>query len=384
MSNIYNKNARYNAHGYEGALTYNGAVITYLVSIIDTINVSDAIGLQEVLNLFGDSVIVDDATRLAEARLDVFDQINMQDGTSVAAFLDILDDIGISDVLSTFAHIPVSDSVEITDGIPRVAESDFYIGGAEDRDPRKKWFMPFDTFLSPVESEIQIMPSTESTYIDLPNVDGTVIKDTLYTNRFFNIVSYSMQGLSVTQLNEMKSHIAELLDRTRNESQQLSIQENDMTFDVKYSGGAEVREGHGWLRATVPFEVSPYGKTLFSEQFYGDGTITNTGAKPIGAIFTLSAGCVNPNFTVGTLEFLWEGTVPEGYKLIIDADKSICYLIDGFGNRINAITDLTKGGEFFKLNLNESAKLTCLNSSTLASIVTDYSPMYLWGKEFSE
>lgn len=223
------------------------------------------------------------------------------------------------------------------------------------------------------------MPPTESTNIDIPSVDGSIVQETVYKNRFFNLVGYTLGELSPTQRDELKVKITDLLHETKKESKSLTFEKNDMTFDVKYSGeGDIVTETNGYLRFELPFDVSPFGRKQYAEEIFGDGVIMNDGKTDLGVEVKIKGGCINPNFVIDDTTFLWEGTVPENKTLIINNANKTCYLFNEDGTHEQAMKQLVQGNRFKIVENGDSAIVRCLNDSTLSNLSIVYSSLHLW------
>ncbi len=309
----------------------------------------------------------------------IAENINLSETSYVKAFLEMSQELELDEAKQLFAYLYQLETVGVTDFDIDTAISDFYIGKDESLDNRfDNWLVPFDLLLAPRQSRITIMPPTESTQISIPYADGSITQDTIYTNRNWNLVGYSMQNLSVAEKEALKEKITELLDTTKNETQTLTFSKNNMSFDVKYQGELDIEEAPTWIKATIPLEVSPYGKELFVQQIWGDGIMINNGHADIGAKVMISGVCVNPHFYLGSTEFLWTGTVPSGKTLVIDNESRTCYLVDELGEKEEAFQNLAKGDTFSILPKGTQMVVRSETESTKENIYIEYQPRYLW------
>ncbi len=309
----------------------------------------------------------------------IAENINLSETSYVKAFLEMAQELELEEAKQLFAYLYQFETVGVTDFDIDTAISDFYIGKDESLDNRfDNWLVPFDLLLAPRQSRITIMPPTESTQISIPYADGSITQDTIYTNRNWNLVGYSMQNLSVAEKEALKEKITELLDMTKNETQTLTFSKNNMSFDVKYQGELDIEEAPTWIKATIPLEVSPYGKELFVQQVWGDGILINNGHADLGVKVMISGECVNPNFYLGSTEFLWTGTVPSGKTLVIDNESRTCYLVDELGEKEEAFQNLTKGDTFSILPKGTQMVVRSETESTKDNIYIEYQPRYLW------
>ncbi len=253
----------------------------------------------------------------------------------------------------------------------------FFIGDVKGRDNRNKWLMPFNLWVIAGECSFQQMPSSESTYIEIPSMDGSIVQDTTYKNRAFTIVAETKVALYEDARNQVKADIVEQLRAIKGVTKQLYIEESDIYFDCRYSGNATFSKRGDYLRVSIPLEVEAmgYGETV---SFEGDGTIYNNGDAPIGAKFIFASGTTNPRFYVGGEYFYWSGTVPTGSTLVIDATNYTCYTLSASLERTNAMASLSYGSDFFRLLEGEETAVVAYNDTTRNNMTTEYKPLYLW------
>ncbi len=293
--------------------------------------------------------------------------------------LDVLikkaEEASLSTASKLLADIKQYEQAIVTDRAPRKAISEFVIGSVEGLDRANEYFSPLNMIFDPDRSSIQVMPQTETTYIEMPYTDGSIPENTVYKNRFFNIVAWSQDGLTTAQKEQLKLDITRVLDSTKNKPKKMTFQKANVSFDVMYSGSAEVKEGPSFVKATLPFEASPYGYPLFDQIIYGSGLIMNRGVVEVGAVNEVSGGCVNPSFQIGSIKYEWAGTVPVNSKLVIDHEALMCYLEDTSGKRQNALTNLT--GEFQTIPAGKSVQITA-SENTKNYLRTSVKEKILW------
>lgn len=426
----YNTGKKYNFSLNKDGLGYNGIKYVFKVNIFDAINFSDIslkaaayIALQDklyipdfmehyVLHKFSDKFNVLEKSKnyalfkLAEnanvsepfyrlttllylsdnqkvldslsglnniiSQNEKFDFSEIED---IDTLIKISEKNGYKDAASVFALLKSLDNIAMNDRNPKKAVSDFIIGKADGLDTAYDWIIPFDMKIDWVNSNIQVMPQSQSDYIEQPGVDGSIVENTVYKNRLFSIVAYSEQGMTVYEKEMLKKEIVRVLDSTKNKSKKLTMQAADISFDAKYSGAADISEGPSFVKATIPFEVSPYGYPLFTQEVYGTGLLVNNGVKDIGCVNKISAGAVNPSFQIGSITYVWNGTVPKNSTLVIDHEAYICYLETIQGVRTNALTQLT--GDFQKIPKESSVAITAFGN-TGKHLYTTLKECYLW------
>lgn len=309
---------------------------------------------------------------------DIFasDDIKARDIPDVHAFLQELDDMGLKDLeAALYVLFSTNDQFGITDHEPRRAVSDFLIGAIDDDDRAYDWLIPFDLKIDWNSTKIQVMPEAENTVIEMPGMDGSIIADTTYKDRLFSIVAFSEEGLTKQQRETLKAKIDQILDATKHQTKKLTVQARSTSFDAKYDGQAEIVSKGNYVKATIPLVVGPYGRNLFDNELYGSGLIWNEGDTYLAPVHTITGPVVNPAFTLGTEDFVWNGTVQEGYTLIIDHGKMTCALIDINGKKTNGLAKLK--GKFQKIDVGKSAVLNA-SPNTEAHIKTDWTNKVLW------
>lgn len=426
----YNKSLKYNFSISDGGATYNSAGIEVLVNLFETLKFLDSNGkviaqrliterislpdfmswfiLQEeqehfhfeeshkysalfdlidnqgVSDVFSNLLIslflldkqqTVDEIRELNAIIEKEQVFDFTDTPIIEALVEIADEYGLEEAEKIFAFLTRFDSVRVTDKEPRKAVSDFMIGQIEDYDKAFDWIIPFDMKVNWRDSSIQVMPQTESTYIDMPEKDGSIIENTIYKNRLFSIVAYSELGLSIYEKEQLKREIAQILDATKNSPKKLTFMASDTSFDVQYSGSAEITEGPSFVKATIPFEAGAYGYPLFEQEVLGTGLLVNDGDADSGCVHKISSGAVNPSFQLGTITYTWEGTVPEDTTLYIDHNNYTCYLETVKGTRTNVIDKFT--GEFQTIPKASSIAITALGN-TGDYLVTKLKEKILW------
>ena len=333
-----------------------------IISISDQTSAKDLIDDLFVLAKISENYKLEEEINNVSVIASFLEEFKSSDQINIDVLIDILQRFDLTELYKLAVETKLFESAYMVDFSPRSAISDFLIGKVDELDQAYDWIIPFEMKVDWRNTTLQVMPQTESEYIDIPGVDGSLIENTTYKNRIFNIVAYSQEGLTITEKEDLKSEIARILDSTKNKSKKFTIQNADISFDVKYSGSAEIAEGPSFVKATIPFETSPYAYPLFDTEIYGSGLMVNNGDSNSGFVNIISSGCVNPSFRIGTIDYSWEGTVPEGYKLYIDHNNYTCYLENNLGDRINAISKLT--GEFQVVPANSSVAITASENTT--------------------
>lgn len=292
------------------------------------------------------------------------------------------------DLFFQFIHVvnakdsPVSfsDSGDTSFGL---FKPDFSIGTSSGKDSAVDWFSPLGMKVDWSSTSLQVMPTSESEYTDMPNVDGSMLGNTTYKNRSFSFVLYSDDGLSETEKYDLKQKIARILDRTKQSFKKLSISPGEHYFDVKYSGSASVQDGPSFVKATLPFEVKPYSHPMFPVNEMESGTITNNGLKACGLRVEITGSVSSPSFTVksgeSSKEFTWSSSLSESETLIIDGESLLCYTVSSDGSKSNAITSLSPSGKESFVTIQPGESVEVIPSSGLKGhVIFSINESYIW------
>lgn len=338
-------------------------------------NISDPLYKLTTLLYLTDNEKGLDTLNYVNALIKKGENISLLEKEYVKAFVKTLDELNFSDLREVFAAISYFDKFAVNDRDPKKAISDFIIGKADGLDNAYDWIVPFDMKIDWVNSSIQVVPQSQSDYIEQPGIDGSIVENTVYKNRLFSIVAYSNLGMTVYEKEMLKKEIARILDSTKSKTKKLTMQAADISFDVKYSGSAEVSEGPSFVRATIPFEASPYGYPLFEQEVFGTGLLINDGVKDVGCVNKILSGAVNPSFQMGSITYKFNGTVPADTTLFIDHEAYTCYFETVTGTRTNVYDKLE--GDFQKIHKESTVAITAFGD-TGDYLVTTLKECYLW------
>lgn len=305
------------------------------------------------------------------------DNIKMEDIPTVEAFLELMSSFGMKDLKSAVeAIIESHDMFGLTDREPRQAVSDFMIGAIDNDDRAYDWLIPFGMRVDWGNTNIQIMPEAELTTIEMPGIDGSIVEDSVYKDRLFTIVAYSKDGLTTPEKEDLKSRLTQILDATKHKTKKLTVQARGTSFDVRYQGQAEILDGPSFVKATIGLHTPPYGYELFENDLSGSGLIDNgRGDAPLRTKHTITGPVSYPSFTLGAVNYVWNGVVPSGYKLVINHDLMTCYLEDNVGKKTNALANLS--GDFQEIPPQKSVVLVA-NTATESHIFTEWRCKVLW------
>lgn len=351
------------------------STVDVLFDIIEPLNIDETFSQLLALAFLNDKFNIFDQVK----QLALFiknEELSIEDIPNLSTFFSLLDEQKLDDLSHSLnISLAIHEILGATDKEPKKAISDFLVGAIENLDQAYDWLVPLYLKIDWASTEIQVMPETETTTIEMPGTDGSIVEDTTYKNRMFQLVGFSEQGLTKQQKEDLKADITEVLNATKNQTKKLTIQSRGTSFDVKYDGQANITEGPSYVKATIPFRASPYGYETFEHELDGRGLIDNYGVADMGTTHKIKGPIENPTFVLGDNVFIWNGTVPEDKTLVINNGMLTCYLVDAMGNKTNARANLE--GEFYKIPAGQSVVLNA-DDNTAENMVTTWAIRLLW------
>lgn len=349
--------------------------LTLLFSASESIGIKDELVNLSVLAMLNDKFTILEEMKMFASILQK-EYINIKEINNVNSYMELLDNYKMYDLEAALkVLISTHDRFGMTDHPPRQAISDFLIGSVDALDKAYDWLVPFDLKIDWNNTDIPVMPEAELTTIEIPGVDGSIVADSIYKDRIFNIVAFSQDGLTVHEKEELKTKITRILDATKNKPKKLTVQANGTSFDVRYQGEAEIKSGPSYIKATIPLHTGPYGYDMFDNELRGNGLVYNDGDSPMGPVHIITGPISNPRFSLGSIDYVWNGNIPSTKKLVINHSKMTCYLLDEHQNKINALSKLY--GEFQQIPAGTSVVLNA-NNETSSHIVTEWKNNVLW------
>ena len=351
------------------------STVDVLFDIIEPLNIDETFSQLLALAFLNDKFNIFDQVKQLVTFIQQ-EEISTKDIVDLKTFFSLLDEQGLDDLSHSLdISLAIHEILGATDKEPKKAISDFLVGAIENLDQAYDWLVPLYLKIDWASTEIQVMPETETTTIEMPGTDGSIVEDTTYKDRMFQLVGFSEQGLTKQQKEDLKADITEVLNATKNQTKKLTIQSRGTSFDVKYDGQANITEGPSYVKATIPFRASPYGYETFEHELDGRGLIDNYGVADMGTIHKIKGPIQNPKFVLGDKTFTWNGAVPEDKTLVINNGMLTCYLVDALGNKTNARADLE--GEFYKIPAGQSVVLNA-DDNTAENMVTTWAIRLLW------
>lgn len=354
--------------------SYTSQLFTEL-AVLDSYGMSDVAVNILVIFMLSDVFSAEEKLQLM-SEIRASDDIDLEDKLRLQSAFELSDTYKITDANNAIldALVETSDSFGMTDKEPRSAVSDFYI--TRSADGIYDMIMPFGLIIDYSMTHIGFMPECVDTSVEMSGVDGEIIQDSVYKSRIFDIFAVTSDGLSLDEKAEIKERIAYILHATKKDTRQLTFADNETSFDVKYSGQADIAtEAPSWLRFEIPLKsASPYGHKEFTKDLLGSGLLTNDGQIEVGMVITISGSYTNPSFKVGNMQLSWTGTISASQKLIINTDAYTCYLLNADGTKVNAMKGFN--GNFPKIPIG-SIVLTA-PSALDSKILTSWKELVLY------
>lgn len=331
--------------------------------LADQFGVKDTLSDLIVLAYLYDNVEILDAIRILATLIEVDEEVHtgtfsraavqtlFHDEATVEAFYKTLDSFGMGDNIDWVRLlVKMHENAFFTDGVPnpKLSITDWLIGVQGDLDTATDWFLPFSLKIDADNTVIATMPEAENITAELAGIDGSLWEDCTYRDRLFSITAYSEQGLTIHEKEELKTKITQILDSSKHKSKKLTIQDRGVSFDVKYTGQAEITEGPSFVKMQANLLATPYGTRSFESEILGSGLVDNgEGDTPLGPVVEITGYVSNPSFTLGEYSYSWNGIVQSGYKLVIDFNMLTCYLVDPNTKKTNAMNKFN--GTFHKI-----------------------------------
>lgn len=349
---------------------------------IRIIEIAESLGVKdEIIDLIVQAFVTEKTLILEEiktlASIVGNENLSLRDIPNLQALFELMDEAGLQDLKGALqAIIAYYDIAGITDREPRTAVSDFLIGVIDEYDQAYDWLIPFDLKIDWDNTKIQVMPEAELTKIQMPGVDGSIVEDSVYKDRLFEIVAFSEIGLTVNQKEELKTKIAQVLDATKHEDLKLTVQASGGAFDVRYEGKAEITDMPSYVKVKIPLRTPPYGYDTFENELEGAGLVSNLdGDAPLRVVHTISGEITNPTFVLNNIAYTWNDTIPEKQSLVINHELMTCYLVDENGVKRNALSKLT--GEFQAIPVGKAVVLEADEENAI-HLLTKWRTKILW------
>lgn len=344
--------------------------------------IADSLGIKDQISDFAVFAYLEDKVSLLEelktfAQILATENIKVEEITSINALLSLIQNMGLDDLFDELlSFIETHDTIGLTDHDPRQAISDFLIGAIDDDDRAYDWLIPFNLRVDWASTDIQVMPEAELTSIEIPGEDGSIIVDSVYKDRLFKITAFSEDGMTMSEREDLKKRITQVLDSTKHQTKKLTVQATSTSFDARYDGQADIRNGPSYVKAVIPLRIGPYGYDMFGQELYGNGLVSNIrGDAPMRPVFTIKGPISNPSFKLGAITYRWNGSISSEQSLIINFDAMTCYITDNLGNKTNALSNFV--GEFQSIEAGKSLALVA-DENTANKIMTTWKTPVLW------
>lgn len=347
---------------------------TALMQIMETLNANDSL-----INLIVSQLINDDISILEE--LNQFslilanDEIETTETLDLKAIYNIADQLGLTEINNLVATILAYQELNIIDRDSKTSISDFYIKKSEDGS--FDVLMPFGFKIDWGKTLMNFMPEASDSSIEIQGLDGELVQDTVYKARNFDIVAYSDAGITSQEREYLKTKIANTLELIKSKKKKLTIGNSGTSFDVKYSGVANIDDSRGnFIKLELPLKSpSPYGYNEFEGMMRGSGLLVNAGIISTGPIIEIEGPFTNANILIGARLVSWQGTILINEKLIIDCENGMCYKVDANNFKTNVATGFN--GNYIRI---EKGSVVVECNSNIESLTTiRWKEKFLWG-----
>jgi len=183
------------------------------------------------------------------------------------------------------------------------------------------------------DSREELLPSTRDSTEEVPGMHGEYDFGSEFKGRALELHIVTKDGMTVTEKKSVKRLFAKYLDPTKGYLSLQFADEPDKIYMVKYSGKIDLTNHPTWLKFTIPFKMKePFMVGTYEKTMVGAGMAINDGNFETGLIFEIKGPAVNPQVSVGSKIFFYEGEVPAGQTLYVDTLNRTVRL-----NNVNAI-----------------------------------------------
>lgn len=346
-------------HSADNLEIIDNATVIIVFKIMDNLGIKDDFSKLIVNAYLHDDIKIIEDVKMLGALISTDESINAEDITTLNALFEAFDKFGMDDLkalltIMFFLH----ENIDMSDiePPPQLGETDWLIGLAGNLDAAYDYLLPFGLKVDWGSSSIQVMPEAENITVESPGIDGSMVVDTVYKDRLFQIVGFSEQGLTVSEKEELKRKISNILATSKQESKRLLVQSRGTQFQVRYTGQAEITEAPTWIKAKIPLLASVYGYNLFPHDVVGSGLIYNLGAVHVGPTHEISGPTSSFSFTFGAHTYKYSNSIPANSKLIIDHEMKSVWIVDVNGTKSNAMKHFS--GAFQKVPPQKSVVIT--------------------------
>lgn len=367
------------------------AAVSLLFSLAEEIGIKDELTDYIVSLALSDNIsMLQEIRQLASLLTD--EDFFLDEKIFSRAFHYLMDKFSASELATYFTTIRIFDKFSLKDhDKPRTAESDWLIGVEGGLDRAYDYFIPLyinanesnireedrkiGMRVSWKDSELVVMPENDMVSIEIPGVDGVLHQGSTYKERLFSLALFSDDGLTISQKEDLKRRITQVLDTSKKQSRKLTIQSRGITFDARYQSST-IKDGPSFVRCDLDVVVPPYARDMFPNELRTSGLIDNTeGLSPLSPKFTIEGGISNPYFQLGPYTYRYNGTIPSGKRLIADFEQYSVYIEDNFQNKTNALKDWA--GDFHSIPAGSSEALV-INRNLEGRFLAEWSVSVLW------
>lgn len=204
------------------------------------------------------------------------------------------------------------------------------------------------------ESTIPSMPEAAETTVKIAGRDGDIPLSTTYEPILFEIVCYTEDNLSQEQKINEEVKLNKFLNSIKNHTVAFGMEAEEKFYDVKYNGALTTTRFPKHIKFSIPLKSSsPYAKFYLKKEIKGNATFESNTIKEVGAIFTIEGPATLPEIALNDYEMIYNQSVLDGAKLIIDTGNSTITNITANGIKSNVMPFYNHQFPKIKSGINE-------------------------------
>lgn len=188
------------------------------------------------------------------------------------------------------------------------------------------------------ESTIPSIPEASETTVKIAGKDGDIVLNTTYEPINFDIVCYTEDNLTPEQKVEEEFKIKKFLNSIKKHTVAFGMEQEEKFYNVKYSGNLTTTRFPKHIKFNIPLKASdPYAKFYVKKKVSGNIIFESSTIKETGAIFIIEGPATSPEIALNDFEMIYNQSVLEGAKLIIDTGNSTITNISPLGMKSNVM-----------------------------------------------
>lgn len=169
------------------------------------------------------------------------------------------------------------------------------------------------------DSRHELMPSTRDISEEIPGRHGEIDFGTEFKKGLLELKIATDEGLSVLEREQLKRKIAKYLNPKSGTKKLIFEDDDEVQYEVKYSGKIDLTKYSSWMEFTIPFKMSqPFMESVEEHSQTGEGVIINNGTEEAPVQIEIPGPATNPGISIGATVVSYASSVPAGQTLVID------------------------------------------------------------------